>query len=85
MYLTINGNSKFKIFDTQEYIDINELKNKKFIIYPLIFSPNINISNNKMYLNFTIKNAMIKIIDETTTENIDIIYNDAVNAFNKYI
>ena len=36
MYLTINGNSKFKIFDTQEYIDINELKNKKFIVLKFI-------------------------------------------------
>lgn len=85
LYITINESSIIKDFETKENLEMNALNGKRFIMYPLIFAPNINIYNSKIYINFILKSAYIK-IDENiiNADNIEIDYNDAINAFNKH-
>lgn len=84
LYLTVNETSIIKDFETNQCIELNALNGKRFIIYPLIFAPNINIYNSNIYINFVLKSAYVKINkDIINTENIEIDYNDAINAFNK--
>jgi ribosomal protein S19 len=60
LYLTIANYTIFKDYETKEKLDVNDLLNKTFIIYPLIYSPTINIYNQKVYINFILKQALIK-------------------------
>lgn len=81
MYLVLTNISKFKNIENNQNLSIDDIKNKCFSIYPSLFSPSINISNGKIYINFTIKTGFIKINNEIKDEDIN--YDDAINIFNK--
>lgn len=83
IYLSINKNTQFYDYETDILLTADNLNNKRFDIYPLIYSPSLNIKNGNIYLNFSLRQAYIRITQENNIENkIQINKDDLDNAFN---
>lgn len=83
IYLSINKNTQFYEYETDTLLTSDNLKNKRFDIYPLIYSPTLNIKNGNIYINFSLNQGYIRITQENNTENqIQINQVDLKNAFN---
>lgn len=83
-YLHINKNTLLQDFETKEIITQDDLKYKRFDIYPVIYSPSLNISSNNIYMNFILKEGIIRITADNFLNNTSTVNEDNVkNAFNK--
>lgn len=51
-------------YETKETLTPEILKFKRFDIYPVIYAPSLNISNNKIYMNFILKEGAIIITSD---------------------
>lgn len=83
LHLIINRNTELLEYFTNKIIDKQSLINKRFTIYPIINSPNINNSNDKMYLNFSLKKAFIRLDESLENNNSYINKKELDEAFNK--
>jgi hypothetical protein len=82
-YMHLNKNTLLYEYETKELITPETLKYKRFEIYPVIYSPSLNISSNNIYMNFILKEGIIRITGENDI-NISTVNEDNVkNAFNK--
>lgn len=85
LYSIINKSTIIKNFDNDMNLNINDLIDKRFVAYPSFFSPNINVYNKKLYINFTLNMIYIKVIKENI-ENKDYIetikYDNVAEAIN---
>lgn len=82
-YMYVNKNTLLYEYETKEIITPETLKYKRFEIYPVIYSPSLNISSNNIYMNFILKEGIIRITGENDI-NISTVNEDNVkNAFNK--
>lgn len=68
LYVTINKSSTFINYENNEQIGIDNLHNKSFIGYPIFYSPNININNENVYINFSLYKIYVKINDISNTD-----------------
>lgn len=84
LFPIINSYTDIKDYDTKETLNIESLKDKNFILYPIFWAPNINIYNEKVYTNFIINSCCIKIIDDSLNK-FEYNYKDVDNAISKYI
>lgn len=84
LFPIINSYTDIKDYDTKESLSIESLKDKKFILYPIFWAPNINIYNEKVYTNFILNSCCIKIIDDSLNK-FEYNYKDVDNAISKYI
>lgn len=86
LYVTINKSTKIINYENDEEIGLNDINNKLLICYPIFYSPNINITNEIGYINFSLYKVFVKIISDTN--NTDIKYEpdrqNIINAMNKY-
>lgn len=86
LYAIINKFTIIKDFDNNNKINIEYLINKRFIVYPSFFAPNINVYNKKLYINFTLNMIYVKIIKKENKENNEDIetinYNNVAEAMN---
>lgn len=53
LFTKFNSKTQIKNLKTDEIINISELCDKVFDIYPIFSSPNINVSGDNIYINFT--------------------------------
>lgn len=86
LYVTINKSTKIINYENDEEIGLNDINNKLLVGYPIFYSPNINITNEIGYINFSLYKLYVKIISDTN--NTDIKYEpekqNIINAMNKY-
>lgn len=82
-YLHINKNTLLQNFETKELITPDDLKYKRFDIYPVIYSPSLNISSNNIYMNFILKEGIIRITADNCLNTSTINEDNVNNAFNK--
>ena len=71
LFIMTSPKTQIKNIESDEYMMISDLYNKMFDMYPILYSPNINISNDKLYINFTFHTMIIsslKTIEEEITE-----------------
>lgn len=83
LFIIINSNTIIKNFENEEIIKIDELYRKKFNIYPIIYSPNFNIYNDNIYINFTLHTIYIKEIENEWKNEILIDYEKIKKAMDK--
>lgn len=86
-YGMLNNYTIIKDIDTKDRINIDSLFNKNLIIYPFILGPNINISNETVYLNFFFHTIYVKIIDKSNLnkiEELDVNIDYIEKEINKY-
>jgi hypothetical protein len=85
--LVLHSSCKITDYDTRENLDIENIKNKKIYLYPIISCPMFFIYDNVCYTSYSIHEAYIKLesINETSSSNIApvIDYNRVTNALNK--
>lgn len=53
LFTKFNSKTQIKNLKTDEIINISDLCDKVFDIYPIFSSPNINVSGDNIYINFT--------------------------------
>jgi hypothetical protein len=86
LYGTINKNTIIINIDQDQNINLDMLFDKKFIMYPIFWSPNINLYNNNIYVNFVLYKIYVKIIE---IENKNVQYTPNIenikNSINKLI
>jgi hypothetical protein len=72
LFATLNDSTIIKNYETNELMKIEELTGRRFIIYPLFWSPNININEN-VYINFPLHTIYIKMLKKPNMKkNIEI-------------
>jgi hypothetical protein len=84
LFSIINPYTDIKDYDTKESLNIESLKDKSFILYPIFWAPNVNIYNEKVYINFILNSCCIKIIDSSLNK-FEYNFKDVDEAINKYI
>ncbi len=84
IYLHINENTLLYDYETKETLTPEILKFKRFDIYPVIYAPSLNISNDNIYMNFILKEGAIVITSDNNLNKISTVNEEDVrNAFNK--
>lgn len=85
LFLNINKNTILLDYESEQELDKEMLINKAFDVYPIINAPGINISNsnNNAYINFSLRKAYIKIIDNKHEDNIFIDKKELDEIFSK--
>lgn len=87
-YGMLNNYTIIKDIDTKDRINIDSLFDKKLIIYPYILNPNINISNEIVYINFFFHTIYVKIENKSNSnkiEDLDVNIDHIEKEINKYI
>jgi hypothetical protein len=72
LFLNINKNTILLDYESEQELNKEMLINKAFDIYPIINAPGINISNtnNNAYINFSLRKAYVKFINNKHEDNI---------------
>lgn len=83
LFFVINENTVIKNLETREMMKTNELNGKKFNMYPIFYSPNFNISNDKIYINFVLHTILIKELKKEWNNQIAINYEKVNKAMDK--
>jgi hypothetical protein len=78
--IMIHENNIIWNFDNKSKINIKDLKNNRFHIYPTISSPRLKIYNEKAYISFGLTEGYIKFIEKNTYS---IKYENVYEAINK--
>jgi hypothetical protein len=76
----INKKTIIKNIDTQKTLQINDLVNKKFDMYPIFYAPNFNVYNDKIYINFVLHTIFVRIEED---KEISINLDNVVKVMNK--
>lgn len=87
-YVMLNNHTIIKDIDTKNRINIDSLFDKKLIIYPYLSNPNINISNEIVYLNFFFHTIYVKIENKSKSnkiENLNVDINYIEKEINKFL
>lgn len=64
LFIMISEKSEIKNIDNDIKVNINDLYDKSFHMYPIFYSPNINIYNENIYINFNIHTIFVKSISD---------------------
>lgn len=85
--LVLHSSCKITNYDTRENLNIEDIKNKKIYLYPIICCPIFFIYDDVCYTSYSIHEAYIKLekINESSSNNVGptIDYNRVTNALNK--
>ena len=83
LFLNINKNTILLDYESNQELDKEILINKAFSIFPIINAPGINISNanNNAYINFSLRKAYIKFLNNKHEDNIFIDKKELDNIF----
>lgn len=68
LFSIINKSVEIRNYNNKERLNIEDVKNKQLLVYPIFWAPNINIYNEKVYINFVLYSCCINIIDEGLNE-----------------
>lgn len=71
LFVILNSKTQIKNIETNEIVKHSDLYDKVFNIYPIFYSPNINISSDKIYINFTFHTIIIDSLDSLDEKEID--------------
>lgn len=72
LFASINNKTTIKNIENDKLIKLNELDNKIFNIYPILYCLKLNLYVDKLYINFSFHTIFIKLIENY--HNIDIDY-----------
>lgn len=87
-YGMLNNYTIIKDIDTKDRINIDSLFDKKLIIYPYLLNPNINISNEIVYINFFFHTIYVKIENKSNLnkiEDLNVNIDHIEKEINKYL
>lgn len=73
LLVSISSKTIIKNVETDDVIEFNEIDNKKFNMYPVIFLANMNSNNDNLYINFYFHSIFLKVVD-SNIYNLDIDY-----------
>lgn len=85
LFFVINSNTVIKNLENEEIIKVDELYKKNFNMYPIIYGPNFNIYNDKIYINFVLHTILIKESKKEWNNQITIDYKKVNKAMNKIL
>lgn len=68
LFTTFNSKTQIKNIKTNESISASDLYDKIFNIYPIFHSPNINVSGDNIYINFTFYTIFIDSLETKLQE-----------------
>lgn len=83
LFTIINKNTIIKNLDNQEIINVNELSGKVFNMYPMLYSPNFSVYDDRIYMNLTLHTIFVKIIKKDWDGEIFIDYKKIVEKMKK--
>lgn len=82
IFAILNKNTIIKNLDNQKTMDINELKGKILDIYPIFYSPDMTIYEDRIYINLTIHTLFVKIV-KNWDNNINIDYQKIIKKMSE--
>jgi hypothetical protein len=68
LFVTFNSKTQIRNIKTNEIINTSDLYDKVFDIYPIFYSPNINVSGDNIYINFTFYTIFIDSLETNIQE-----------------
>lgn len=85
LFVTFNSKTQIKNINTDEIINTSDLYDKMFDMYPIFFSPNINVSGDNIYINFTFYIIFIDSLEINVQEvnEVTLDYNKIKKIMNK--
>lgn len=81
LFVNISSKTTIKNVENDKNMKLNEIENKTFNMYPVLYLENMNISNNNLYINFSFDSIFIKMVNNDLN-NIEIDYDKIKKLMN---
>lgn len=78
LFVNISPKTIIKNIENDKIIALNEIENKTFDMYPILYLDNLTMSNDKLYINFSFNSIFIKVVNNDV-HNIEINYEKIKN------
>lgn len=84
LFSIVNKSVEIRNYTNKERLNIEDVKNKQALVYPIYWAPNINVFNETVYINFLLYSCCININDESLNEY-KYNFKSVDSAMNKYL